>query len=154
MRFPSTAPSLPVHNNQRDGHMRQTINQGRVSYQPNSLGGGCPMQAQANVGGFVSYAEEMKGTKVRRRSEKFFDHFSQAKLFYNSQSPPEKAHIVQALQFELGKVEVSAIRARMLGLLAQVDKTLAGLVATGSRDEDCQTGRADEYECARRWPYT
>ena len=49
------------------------------------------MQAQANVGGFVSYAEEMKGTKVRGRSEKFFDHFSQAKLFYNSQSPPEKA---------------------------------------------------------------
>ena len=72
-----------------------------------------------------------KGTKVRGRSEKFFDHFSQAKLFYNSQSPPEKAHIVQALQFELGKVEVSAIRARMLGLLAQVDKTLAGLVAQG-----------------------
>jgi catalase len=89
------------------------------------------MQAQANVGGFVSYAEEMKGTKVRGRSEKFFDHFSQAKLFYHSQSLPEKAHIVQALQFELGKVEVAAIRARMLGLLAQVDKTLAGLVAQG-----------------------
>ena len=129
--IPINRPIAPVHNNQRDGHMRQTINQGRVSYQPNSLGGGCPMQAQANVGGFVSYAEEMKGTKVRGRSEKFFDHFSQAKLFYNSQSPPEKAHIVQALQFELGKVEVSAIRARMLGLLAQVDKTLAGLVAQG-----------------------
>jgi catalase len=129
--IPINRPIAPVHNNQRDGHMRQTINQGRVSYQPNSLGGGCPMQAQANIGGFVSYAEEMKGTKVRRRSEKFFDHFSQAKLFYNSQSSPEKAHIVQALQFELGKVEVSAIRARMLGLLAQVDKTLAGLVAQG-----------------------
>jgi len=129
--IPINRPIAPVHNNQRDGHMRQTINQGRVSYQPNSLGGGCPMQAQANVGGFVSYAEEMKGTKVRGRSEKFFDHFSQAKLFYHSQSLPEKAHIVQALQFELGKVEVAAIRARMLGLLAQVDKTLAGLVAQG-----------------------
>ena len=129
--IPINRPIAPVHNNQRDGHMRQTINQGRVSYQPNSLGGGCPMQAQANVGGFVSYAEEIKGTKVRGRSEKFFDHFSQAKLFYNSQSAPEKAHIVQALQFELGKVEVSAIRARMLGLLTQVDKTLAGLVAQG-----------------------
>jgi len=129
--IPINRPIASVHNNQRDGHMRQTINQGRVSYQPNSLGGGCPMQAQANVGGFVSYAEEIKGSKVRGRSEKFFDHFSQAKLFYNSQSAPEKAHIVQALQFELGKVEVSAIRARMLGLLTQVDKTLAGLVAQG-----------------------
>jgi catalase len=32
-----------VHNNQRDGMARATINQGRVSYFPNRLGGGCPM---------------------------------------------------------------------------------------------------------------
>ena len=63
--------------------------------------------------------------------KKFFDHFSQAKLFYNSQSPPEKAHIVQALQFELGKVEVSAIRARMLGSWLRWIRHLAGLVAQG-----------------------
>ena len=58
--IPINRPIAPVHNNQRDGHMRQTINQGRVSYQPNSLGGGCPMQAQADMGGFVSYAEEIE----------------------------------------------------------------------------------------------
>ena len=129
--IPINRPVAPVHNNQRDGHMRQTINQGRVSYQPNSLGGGCPMQAKADMGGFVSYAERMEGSKVRARSEKFFDHFSQAALFWNSQSHPEKAHIVQALRFELGKVEVPAIRERMVFLLAQVDKTLAGMVAQG-----------------------
>ena len=129
--IPINRPVAPVHNNQRDGHMRQTINQDRVSYQPNSLGGGCPMQAKADMGGFVSYAERMEGSKVRARSEKFFDHFSQAALFWNSQSHPEKAHIVQALRFELGKVEVPAIRERMVFLLAQVDKTLAGLVAQG-----------------------
>jgi catalase len=129
--IPINRPVAPVHNNQRDGHMRQTINQGRVSYHPNSLGGGCPMQAKADMGGFVSYAERMEGSKVRARSEKFFDHFSQAALFWNSQSHPEKAHIVQALRFELGKVEVPEIRERMVGLLAQVDKTLAGLVAQG-----------------------
>jgi catalase len=127
--IPINRPVAPVHNNQRDGHMRQTINQGRVSYQPNSLSGGCPMQARADTGGFVSFAERMAGTKVRARSKKFFDHFSQAALFWNSQSHPEKAHIVQALRFELGKVEVPAIRERMVFLLAQVDKTLAGLVA-------------------------
>ena len=129
--IPINRSVAPVHNNQRDGYMRQTINQDRVSYQPNSLGGGCPMQAKANTGGFVSYAERMEGSKVRARSEKFFDHFSQAALFWNSQSHPEKAHIVQALRFELGKVEVPAIRERMVFLLAQVDKTLAGLVAQG-----------------------
>lgn len=129
--IPINRPVAPVHNNQRDGHMRQTINQGRVSYQPNSLSGGCPMQAKADMGGFVSYAERMEGSKARARSEKFFGHFSQAALFWNSQSHPEKAHIVQALRFELGKVEVPAIRERMVFLLAQVDKTLAGLVAQG-----------------------
>ena len=129
--IPINQPVAPVHNNQRDGHMRQTINQGRVSYHPNSLGGGCPMQAKGDMGGFVSYAEKIDAPKVRARSEKFFDHFSQAALFWNSQSHPEKAHIMQALRFELGKVEVPAIRERMVGLLAQVDKTLAGFVAQG-----------------------
>lgn len=130
--IPINRSVAPVHNNQRDGHMRQTINQSRVSYHPNSLGGGCPMQAKADMGGFVSYAEKLDATiKVRARGEKFFDHFSQATLFWNSQSHAEKAHIVQALRFELGKVETSAIRERMVGLLAHVDKTLAGLVAQG-----------------------
>ena len=130
--IPINRSLAPVHNNQRDGHMRQTINQGRVSYHPNSLGGGCPMQAKADMGGFVSFAEKLDATiKVRARGEKFFDHFSQATLFWNSQSHAEKAHIVQALRFELGKVETSAIRERMVGMLAQVDKTLAGLVAQG-----------------------
>jgi len=108
-----------------------TIKRGRVSYEPNSLGGGCPMQAKENAGGFVSYAEKIDGEKVRGRSEKFFDHFSQARLFWSSQSAPEKAHIVNALRFELGKVEVIAIRERMVGMLAQVDKTLADRVAQG-----------------------
>ena len=129
--IPINRPVAPLHNNQRDGHMRQTINQGRVSYHPNSLGGGCPMQAKADLGGFVSYMENVEGRKIRARSEKFFDHFSQATLFWNSQSHPEKAHIVQALRFELGKVEVPAIQERMLVLLSQVDRTLAGLVAQG-----------------------
>jgi catalase len=130
--IPINRPVAPVHNNQRDGHMRQTINQGQVSYQPNSLGGGCPMQAKADMGGFVSFAEKLDGAiKVRARSEKFFDHFSQAVLFWNSQSPAEKHHIIQALRFELGKVDVVAIRERMVGMLAQVDHTLAGGVAQG-----------------------
>ena len=129
--IPINRPVAPVHNTQRDGHMRQTINGGRVSYEPNSLGGGCPMQAKENVGGFVSYAAKIDGQKVRARSEKFFDHFSQAALFWNSQSDAEKNHLVQALRFELGKVEVAEIRARMVAMLAQVDGTLAGRVAKG-----------------------
>ncbi len=118
-----------VHNNQRDGHMRQQINKDRTSYNPNSLGGGCPFQAKAAEGGFTSYAERIDAKKVRARSQSFFDHFSQARLFYNSQSEAEKNHLTDALRFELSKVETVDIRVRMLGLLSQVDKTLAQKIA-------------------------
>jgi len=129
--IPINRPINPVHNNQRDGHMRQTINQGRTSYEPNTLGGGCPMQMGAKAGGFTSYAEKVDGHKVRNRSKSFFDHFSQAALFFNSQSEIEKLHIVKALRFELGKVETPAIRERMLFILSRVDASLAQQVSVG-----------------------
>jgi catalase len=129
--IPINRPTAPVHNNQRDGHMRQTINRGKVSYEPNSIGGGCPMQARSAAGGFVTFPEAMQGTKVRARSQKFFDHFSQASLFFRSQSGPERDHIVEAFRFELGKVERITIRRRMVGLLRLVDEELASRVAQG-----------------------
>jgi catalase len=130
--IPINRSVAPVHNHQRDGHMRQTINEGRVSYQPNTLGGGCPFQAGAKNGGFVSYPEPLEGVKVRgRRSEKFFDHFSQALQFWKSQSEPEQQHIVSALQFELGHCATVAVRERMVGMLSQVDAGLAQRVAEG-----------------------
>src|SRR6188768_3304661 len=87
--IPINRSVAPVHNHQRDGHMRQTINEGRVSYEPNTLGGGCPFQAGAKNGGFVSYPEPAEGVKVRgARGEKFFDHFTQALQFWRSQSEP------------------------------------------------------------------
>lgn len=129
--IPINRPVAPVHNNQRDGFMRQTVNHGQTSYEPNTLRGGCPFQAGADMGGFTSYAERIDAQKIRARSASFFDHFSQATLFFDSQSEPEKGHIIRALRFELGKVETPAIRERMLGLLAQVDKGLANSVAEG-----------------------
>jgi catalase len=129
--IPINRSIAPVHNNQRDGHMRQTINKSRAAYEPNSLGGGCPFQAGADMGGFVSYMEKISATKVRERSEKFFDHFSQARLFYESQTEIEKDHIVSAFRFELGKVEVPEIRERMVTILNQVDPQLAERVAEG-----------------------
>ncbi|HKO97653.1 MAG TPA: catalase [Pyrinomonadaceae bacterium] len=129
--IPINRPVAPVHNNQRDGFMRQTVNRGQTSYEPNTLRGGCPFQAGADMGGFTSFAERIDARKIRARSASFFDHFSQATLFFNSQSQPEQDHIIRALRFELGKLETPAIRERMLGLLAQVDKGLANSVAEG-----------------------
>lgn len=129
--IPINRPIAPVHNNQRDGHMRQAINTGKSSYHPNTTGDGDPTQAKAAEGGFVSHHERIDAQKVRARSQSFFDHFSQATLFYNSQSVPEKNHIVNAFRFELGKLKSPAIRERMLGILTRVDKTLAEKVAVG-----------------------
>jgi len=121
----------PVHNSQRDGHMRQQINVGKTSYHPNTTGDGFPQQAKIADGGFSSYEERIDARKVRARSKSFMDFFSQATLFFNSQSEPEQNHIVDALRFELGKLETEAIRERMVGLLAKVSNILASKVAEG-----------------------
>jgi catalase len=120
-----------VHNNQRDGMHRQAINRGRVAYEPNSLGGGCPFQAGA--AGFVSFPEprEVTDHKVRGKADRFADHYTQARLFWNSQTEVEQQHIVNAFRFELGKVETPAIRERMVSGLMNVTTELAEAVAAG-----------------------
>ena len=127
--IPINRPIIPVHNNQRDGHMRQTINRGKTSYGPNGLAANDPRQVPAAQGGFVSHNEAIDARKIRARSRSFFDHFSQARLFFNSQSNAEKNHLIDALSFELGKVKAIPVRERMLAVLIQIDKGLAGAVA-------------------------
>ncbi len=123
--IPINRPVAPVHNNQRDAHMRMTIDKGKTAYQPNTTASGCPFQAMMSEGGFHSHEERIDAKKVRARSSSFHDHFSQATLFYNSQSDAEKTHIVNAFSFELGKLQTDAIRERMVGNLTQVDTSLA-----------------------------
>jgi catalase len=108
---------------------RQAIHRGRVSYEPNSLGGGSPFQAGGE--GHISFPEPVVGSKVRGKAEKFADHFSQATLFWNSQTPFEQAHIVRGFRFELSKVQVPAIRERTVSMLRNVSDDLARAVADG-----------------------
>jgi catalase len=127
--IPINTPLAQSHNNQRDGMHRQTLNRGRVAYEPNSLGGGCPFQA--GKVGFTSFPEPIEEDKVRGKPEKFADHYTQAALFYQSQTPVEQAHIIRALRFELTKVQVPEIRARVVSQLVNVDEGLAAAVADG-----------------------
>ena len=128
--IPINAPIAPIYNNQRDGFHRQAIARGRVAYEPNSLAGGCPFQRGA-MGGFTSFPDPTPEDKVRGKPEKFAEHYSQAGLFFRSQTPVEQAHIVRGFRFELSKVQTPAIRRRMLANLANVDMDLAKLVAHG-----------------------
>ena len=128
--IPINRSLAPVHNNQRDGHMRQTISAGKVSYGPNTLGDDRPAQAAAAAGGYVTFPQATDGAKVRQRGASFFDHYSQARMFFKSQSEPEQQHLIKALRFELGKVTNPDIRERMVGHLAQVDGGLGTAVGT------------------------
>ena len=119
----------PMHNFQRDGMHRQTISKGRVAYEPNTLGNGAEYRVDGAAQGFQSYPEQLESPKIRRCSPSFDDHFSQATLFWNSQSVAEKDHIVAAFRFELSKVELPEIRQRIVDNLAHVDLKLASRIA-------------------------
>ena len=127
--IPINSPIVQIQNNQRDGFHRQAINRGRVNYEPNSLGGGVPYQA--GPAGFTSFPETIAADKVRGNPELFADHYSQARLFWQSQSSAEKNHIVNAFRFELTRVQTPAVRERVLALLANVDDVLVSRVAEG-----------------------
>jgi catalase len=127
--IPINAPIAQVHNNQRDGMHRQAIPRGRVAYEPNSLGGGCPFQAGAQ--GFRSFPQPVEEDKVRGKPERFAEHYNQAALFFKSQSYVEQQHIIKAYRFELTKVQTTAVRERVIAQLRNVDEGLAQAVADG-----------------------
>ncbi|MBV8143105.1 MAG: catalase [Verrucomicrobia bacterium] len=126
--IPINRPVCPFSNNQREAHMRITLNRGRVSYAPASLDGHT-MEEVGPKPGLVSYQQEISGRKIRERSPSFADHYGQATLFWNSQTAVEKQHIIKALQFELSKVETRKVRQRILGHLEKINDVLASQVA-------------------------
>lgn len=127
------AKGCPFQNFQRDGQMQTQVAKGRANYEPNSLSeagedGGPRADPK---GGFRTAAVPLEGTKVRIRSETFADHFSQARLFFRSQTVPEQAHLASAIVFELSKVSLDHVRLRVLANLLNVDEDLATRVAAG-----------------------
>ena len=120
-----------VHNNQREGMHRMTIDRGVTSYSPNSLRANSPEPAGEREGGYVHYMEKVDGYKVRQRSESFKDFYRQATLFWNSMSPPERQHIIDAFHFELGNVLGMSIRQRLVDMFNNVDGELAKQIAMG-----------------------
>ncbi|KZZ84094.1 catalase [Bacillus sp. SJS] len=123
--LPINRPVCPFFNNQRDGYGRHTINRGQVAYHKNSLAANTPSPASAEEGGYVHYQERVEGYKIRARSDSFKDHFSQATLFWNSMSQPEKEHIIDAFSFELGKVKSESVQQQVVDMFANVSLELA-----------------------------
>jgi catalase len=136
-QIPINAPKCPFHNFQRDGMMQTLVPTGRANYEPNSLAAagedGGPRACPET--GFTSFAANAErndgGEKLRVRAALFADHYSQARLFYRSQTESEQAHLASALVFELSKVGIDAVKARVLSRLRNVDESLASRVAAG-----------------------
>jgi catalase len=128
-QLPINAPKCPFANHQRDAHMQMERPTGRVSYEPNSLAAKSPREEPAI--GFRTASVAGEGQKGRVRPESFADHYSQARLFYRSQTKYEQAHIASALVFELSKVEHPHIRQAIVGHLRHIDEDLAKRVAQG-----------------------
>jgi catalase len=79
----------------------------------------------------MSFLQRSEGDKVRGKPEKFAEHYLQARLFWESQTPVEQAHIVRGFRFELTRVQTPAVRERMVASLANVAPELAQRVAEG-----------------------
>ena len=127
-QIPINAPKCPFANQQRDGHMQMQRPKGRVAYEPSSL---AVDSARESASGFRSFAAVDTGERGRVRAETFADHYSQARMFYRSQSPTEQAHITSALVFELSKVATLHVRQAVVGHLIHINPDLAKRVADG-----------------------
>ncbi|MEP6908204.1 MAG: catalase [Pseudoxanthomonas sp.] len=128
-QIPINAPKCPFANLQRDGHMQMGVPKGRVNYEPSSLQADSPRETAQ---GFRSHATAPDdGVKGRVRAESFADHYSQARMFFRSQTKPEQAHMASALVFELSKVETQHVREAIVGHLRHIDPDLAQRVADG-----------------------
>ena len=128
-QIPINAPKCPFANQQRDGHMQMGVPKGRVNYEPSSLQADTPRETPQ---GFRSHATAPDdGAKGRVRAQSFADHYSQARMFFRSQTKPEQAHMASSLVFELSKVETPHVREAIVGHLRHVDAGLAQRVADG-----------------------
>ncbi|MHA6723899.1 catalase [Sphingomonas sp. RS2018] len=137
-QIPINAPRCPFGNFQRDGKMQTHVPKGRANYEPNSLAAhgedGGPRESVERGFATVNAATgpDESGDKLRVRAELFADHYSQARLFYRSQTENEQSHIASSFVFELSKVGLlDQVPPRMLANLRNVDEDLAQRVADG-----------------------
>ena len=129
--LPVNAPKCPFAHFQQDGHMAMINPRGRVNFEPNSYTGEERGPREDAATGFQSFPAPEAGDKRRLRASSFADHYSQAGLFFRSQTPVEQQHIADAFTFELSKVERAEIRVRMVANLRNADEDLAQRVANG-----------------------
>jgi catalase len=125
LQLPINRPLVPVNNDQQDGAMQHTPNSGPVNYEPNSLGGGTPKEAQPVVTARAYVEGEIDRRKISLKND-----FVQAGERYHALSKIDQDHLVDNIVDSLGKADVP-IQKRMIENLTKADVELGRRVAEG-----------------------
>ncbi|MEI3612246.1 catalase [Pseudogracilibacillus sp. SO30301A] len=128
--IPVNKPISEVNTNHRDSFSKYRIDVDSVNYHSNTLAGDTPAEASPKEGGYTHYPGEVEGHITRERpSESFYDYFSQARLFWNSISKPEKDDLVSTFIYHLQYVKSKSVRQKNVEFWANVDHEMACIFA-------------------------
>ena len=135
-QLPINRPRIPIHNNNRDGRGQQYIPTNNYAYSPNSLNNGFPKQANQTVGkGFFTAPDRrLTGAFTRELSPTFNDHWSQARMVYNSISKAEQQIVINSLRFEVAQVQSQVVKQNFIIQLNRISHDLASRVAVALQD--------------------
>jgi catalase len=126
LHLPVNQPKIPVSNNQRDGAMQYApYGGGTVNYEPNTLAGGMPSEAQA----IVAAKMHVEGDLTRRRISLTND-FEQAGERYRFLSKVDRDHLVDNIVDSLSKAD-KPIQQRMVANLTKADQEFGKRVVNG-----------------------
>jgi catalase len=118
LQLPVNRPQVPVDNDQRDGAMQHESYTGTVNYEPNTLAGGAPHEAQSSL------AEDLTlSGKVVRQKINLTDDFRQAGERYRSLGKVDQDHLIDNICDSLGKAD-KPIQQRMIANFKKADPEL------------------------------
>jgi len=116
MELPVNRPLIPVNNNNIDGKMRSTPQQGDVNYEP-TFDTSKPVQQPE-----FKYSEYPVSGLTEEKPVSKEDNFAQAGEFYRGLSKVEQDHLIKNLAADLGQASVSQkIRMTMVSHFYQAD---------------------------------
>jgi len=126
-QLPVNAPKCPMHNFSATGTCKPPF---RAAASPTSRARWSRTARANRRARLPNVCSQRQRQRAARALASFADHFTQARLFFVSQTEPEQNHMWRRW-FRAGKVETPAIRERMLSRLINVDSELAKRVAAG-----------------------
>lgn len=128
--LPVNRPIVDVHNNLRSGYQKYELDTDLVHYHNNQLAESSPSETASEDGGYENYEAKVEGHITREHpSESFDDYYSQARMFWNSLSKPERKDLIESFSFHLGSVESKEIRQLNAEMWANVDEEMAKEIA-------------------------